>query len=220
MEPIDDKTTDLDSIKRKVKKLLALSKSQNENEAAVALEKANQLLASFNISKTQCENYTERKVKATKAYSGWRSMLALNVAWLYSTYTFRDVGNGEFRFFGQEFDAFIAAEMYEYLSKSVERIARQNIRKNAKTKFRNSYKLGIATNIATRIQQIGKACSWSPQRDDTIKAVESYVGELFEIKKKSFKPKTNSAAINKGFSAGHSISLSRQTTGSGGRFLD
>jgi hypothetical protein len=45
---------ELEGIKRRVKKLLALSKSPNENEAVAALEKARALMGEHRLSEGEC----------------------------------------------------------------------------------------------------------------------------------------------------------------------
>ena len=78
---------ELESVKRRVKKLLALSKSPNENEAASALRKANDLMADYKIIAEQFSDYTKAKVKGTKRFVRWRVVLANAVENLYATFT-------------------------------------------------------------------------------------------------------------------------------------
>ena len=58
----------IEIVKHRVKKLLALSKSPNENEAAAALRKANDLMAAYKFTLEQFSAYTETKVKGTKRF--------------------------------------------------------------------------------------------------------------------------------------------------------
>ncbi|MBR4598749.1 MAG: DUF2786 domain-containing protein, partial [Treponema sp.] len=60
--------TDLNLIKSKIKKLLALSKSPNENEAALAMEKATALMAQYRLDESEFSGYTQKSVKSTKRY--------------------------------------------------------------------------------------------------------------------------------------------------------
>jgi hypothetical protein len=161
----------LEAIKKRIKKLLALSKSPNENEAVAALEKAQLLMEEYHISESECV-YTRHSIKATKRLSKWRCILSNAVAWLYYCETYRSVTSGEIVFYGEEFEAFMAGEMYRYLSKTIERMAKQNIRKGATLKYRNKYKLGIACQLYIRIQEMGKAASWAPQREGKLLAVK------------------------------------------------
>ena len=51
---------DLELIKRRVRKLLALSESPNENEAATALRKANELMAEYSLARNPSPNIRGR----------------------------------------------------------------------------------------------------------------------------------------------------------------
>ena len=80
----------IDNIKRKVKKLLALSKSANENEAVAALKKANELIAKFGFNSDEFSDYMSQKIKTTIRDSNWRFILANAVENLYATYHYKD----------------------------------------------------------------------------------------------------------------------------------
>jgi hypothetical protein len=211
----------IDSIKARVKKLLALSKSPNENEAMAALEKAQELIKVYGLGKSECL-YQSVEVKSTKRYVPWRGLIGGAVSWLYNCHHYRDVGHGTFVFTGDSFDAFMAGEMYTYLAKTIERIARQNIRKNAKAKFRRDFKWGMASRLYDRIETLGKACSWAPEREVKIKTISTYVETALGLTSGTAtkKVKLNFAAVSKGASAANGISLNRQTTASAGRNLE
>jgi hypothetical protein len=104
-----------------------------------------------------------------------RSVLSRAAAWLYCCEAFRSEARGEIYFFGESFDAFMAGEMYRYLSKAVERMAKLNVGKTAKRPYREKYKLGTACAIFTRIQDMGKAASWAPERERRLRAVKKAV---------------------------------------------
>jgi hypothetical protein len=212
---------DLSVIKSRIKKLLALSKSPNENEAAAALEKARKIMEEYHFQENECL-YTRHSVKAVKRLSKWRSVLGNAVAWLYYCETYRDTGTGEQIFFGDEFDAFMAGEMFGYLVKTIERMAKQNIRKNAKYAFRERYKLGIACQLGVRIKELGADASWAPQREKKLLAVRKAMEGQVTVVTKSVKLIGNlsGAAFQRGVRDGKDISLNRQTTGHGGRFIE
>jgi len=215
----NSKTMDIESKKQKIKKLLALSKSPNENEAFSALEKAKQLMEEYGLNEQSCI-YTSQKIKSTKTYNPWRTIIAHIIAWLYNCYKYQDKNDGTFVFNGEEFDVFMAGEMYTYLVKTIERMAKQNIRKNAKHNFRKSYKYGIASRLYDRIETLGKSCSWAPQRESKIKAITEFVQSQENIvSSKTVKTKINNLALGRGYRDADSISLNRQATGHGGRYL-
>ena len=161
----------IDIVKRRIKKLLALSKSPNENEAASALKKANEMMADYNFTAVQFSEYTE-------------------------------------------------AKMYKYLVKTIDRMAKQNIRKNAKYKYRQSYRAGIASRLYDRMYELGQQCSWRNPKE--LKAQKKQIAEFvekqvaIETSKKKFE-KANPTAFSKGNNDADGINLSRQMTGSGTR---
>jgi len=212
---------DISAVKRRIRKLLALSKSPNENEAVSALEKARRLMDEHHLTEGECR-YARRDVKSVKRLSKWRGVLACAVAWLNYCETFRGALSGKQVFFGEDLDAFMAAEMFGYLTKTIERMARRNIRRNAKRAFREAYKLGAACRIACRIDEMGNAASWLPGREGRLLAVrkarEEQVPDLVMENLKL--TGTGSRAFRQGSRDGKSISLNRQATGHGGRLLE
>jgi len=113
-------------------------------------------------------------------------------------------------------------EMFSYLVKTIERMAKQNIRKNAKYNFRKSYKDGISRSLYCRILTLGKSCSWANQREDQISAITEYVHKnknLDFIDKKYKETKLNNTAYHRGFIDANKISLNRQATGGGGLYI-
>jgi hypothetical protein len=148
-------------------------------------------------------------------------ILSKAVAWLNYCDTFRSPETGEIVFYGAESDAFMAGEMYRYLSKAVERMAKQNVRKTATLKYREKYRLGVACQLHYRIHEIGDAGSWAPQRERKLLAVQKAMdGEITIVRKDWKLTGTSGAAFMRGATAGKDISLNKQTTGHGGRYLE
>jgi hypothetical protein len=202
--------SDIETIKRKVKKLLSLSKSANENEAISALEKANNIMQKYSLDEDALK-YNSVRIRATKTYVPWRCQIAAAVAQLYCCYFYRDADSGHYVFTGEELESFIAAEMYTYLDKSVKRIANNNIRKNAKLIYRTSFKSGMASRLSNRIIDMEQAVSWAPKRATKIEEAGAYVKSLTKIKNAKIKKiKLNTYAVNKGYAAADSILLARQ----------
>ena len=210
---------ELESVKRRVKKLLALSKSPNENEAASALRKANELMAVYKLTSEQFSEYIKAKVKGTKRFIRWRVVLANAVENLYATFHYTDHA-GNIVFIGEELDVFMSTEMYKYLVKTTDRMAKQNIRKNAKYKYRQSYRAGIASRLYDRMYELGQQCSWRNPKE--LKAQKKQIADFVEkqvsveISKKKFE-NANPTAFSKGNNDANGINLSRQMTGSGTR---
>lgn len=205
---------DLETVKQRIKKLLALSKSSNENEAASALIKANEMMENYNLSSFQFSEYTEAKVKGTKRFIRWRVLLANAVENLYATYHYTD-RTGHLVFIGEELDVFMSTEMYKYLVKTIDRMSKLNIRKNAKYKYRQSYRAGIASRLYDRIYELGQQCSW--RNPEELKEQKKQIAEFVEkqvsisLSQKKFE-KANPTAFSKGKNDADGISLSRQMT--------
>jgi hypothetical protein len=209
----------LEAVKKRIKKLLALSKSPNENEAMAALAKAQELMKEYRLGESECL-YERHTVKATKRLSRWRSVLANAVAPLYCCETFRSEHHGEIYFYGDSFDAFMAGEMYRYLSRTIEAMSKRNIRKGASLKYRDKYRLGIACQIAFRIEETGRVASWGPEREARMLAVKKALENEVTLTTEKMKLGSGNAAFRRGVQAGNSISLNRQATGHGGRYLE
>ena len=208
-----------EQIKKKIKKLLALSKSPNENEAMAALEKARKLMEENGLSEQDCNVYTE-ETKYLKSRPRWQYIIAKGVAWINGTVIriVNDYNSMVVRFHGAETDVFISKEMYQYLVKTVNRMAKQNIRKNAKKPYINSYKEGMAASLYQRMLQAGELYSWANKRESQLEAIEKYVVELYKVRYeasriKEKKQKTNNIAFYRGANDGEKINLNRQTTG-------
>lgn len=216
-------TENLESVKRRVKKLLALSKSPHEAEAESAMRKANELMTAYKISQKEISDFTSKSVKGTKRVSRWRTILANAVENVYATCHYR-TPDGKVIFYGEELDVFMATEMYTYLCKTIDRMAKQNIRKNAKYNYRQSYRKGIADQLWNRMFYLGWNCSWrSPEELDTQKkAVQEFVNTMVKLKTiQPIKKKTEiSTAYNRGKIDANCVSLARQMTGSGTRSIE
>jgi hypothetical protein len=210
---------DLEGVKKKIKKLLALSKSPVEAEAAAALRKAHQLMREYHLGESECR-YAHNAVKATKRPSEWRAILAMAVAPLYYCETYRSERSGLIMFYGDEFDAYMAGEMYRYLVKTIDRMTKQNVRKNAKLKYRNDYRLGIACRLFCRMKEMGQSASWVGERDAKLLAVKKALESEVALTTDKIKRSKTGNGFNRGVQAADDISLQRQTTGNGGRYLE
>lgn len=210
----------LNTVKRRIKKLLALSKSPNENEASLAMKMANELIAQYRLNESEFSDYTKKVIKSTKRYVEWRAILANAIEQLYATYHYRNVNTGNFIFVGNELDVFMSTEMFLYLTKTVDRMAKNNIRKNAKYRFRQSYRSGVASRLYERIAELGQECSWRnpKQLEQQKNDISLWVHNQTKlVSNESKKTKANMKAWMKGEIDAEGISLHRQMTGCGNR---
>ena len=99
-------------------------------------------------------------------------------------------------------------------------MANQNIRKNAKHHYRQSYRDGVARRLWDRMNELGQQCSWRNPKELVAqqKQIAEFVEKQVAIKtsKKKFE-KANPTAFSKGNNDANGINLSRQMTGSGTR---
>lgn len=213
----------LNTVKRRIKKLLALSKSPNENEASLAMKMANDLIAQYKLNEAAFSDYTSKVIKSTKRFVEWRAVLANAVEQLYATYHYKDVNTGSFVFYGEELDVFMSTEMFSYLTKTVDRMVKNNIRKNAKYRFRQSYRSGVASRLYDRITELGQECSWrNPEQLEQQKNdISLWVHNQTKlVSNESKKTKANMKAWIRGEIDAEGISLNRQMTDSGNRRIE
>lgn len=122
---------DIEKIKDKIKKLLALAKSPNPNEAATALKMAQDLMAEYKIE-TSDVNTIEIDSKITNTYSGYRppryeTELFENIATAFGCNIIHGGNWGKYywRFIGLKHRAEIAAYIGQVLLRKL-RAARSN----------------------------------------------------------------------------------------------
>lgn len=152
-----------EKIVEKIKKLLALSKSPNENEAMAAALKAQALMAKYEIDLSQIETNEDRKIveriycdNGKHEMKKWKYGLATIVAnnfmckmFLYGTSVV---------FYGYEEDAEIALNTFRYLYEAGNRLALKyynNYRKNGMpTKgVMNTYLSGFKAGIKSILEK-------------------------------------------------------------------
>jgi hypothetical protein len=205
-----ENTNDIENIKAKVKKLLALSKSDNENEAFIAMEKANKLINQYELDENALR-FELVRVKSTKTYVPWRSIICNAVSWLYGCYVYRKCDHGIYIFIGEKLDAFLAGEMYTYLTNTIIRSTKKAVRKNAKYIFRRDFKYGMASRIYDRIMELGESCSWSSHRKIKIEAAKNFIERSVKLFSDNYKEvKLNRTAVTRGTLYADGVSLARQ----------
>ncbi|MDR1909498.1 MAG: DUF2786 domain-containing protein [Spirochaetaceae bacterium] len=201
---------DPETIKGRVRKLLELSRSDNENEAAAAIEKANYLMEEYGIDGEGLK-FESVSVRATKYYVNWRLRLAYAVAWLYGCFYYHDRTEGAVVFTGEPLDVFMASEMYQYLVKTTERISRRALRKNAKYFYRQDFRAGIAAGLHDRIHALGGACAWKDRRNSKIMEAADYVRSAVPLEEENPpRRQVKTGAFAAGFEAAGEVSLARQ----------
>jgi hypothetical protein len=200
----------IENINNKIKKLLNLSKSDNENEAYIALTKANKLISEYKLDKDSLR-FESVHAKSTKTYMPYRTIIANTVAWLYSCYHYINDIKKIVVFVGENPFSFLAGEMFSYLINTINRCALKAIHKNSKRNYRLSFKYGMADRICDRIFELGQSCSWAPYRYNKIEEAKNFIVRTTKLESvKRNKIKLNPTATRKGILYGNSVSLERQ----------
>jgi hypothetical protein len=131
LDNLSDK--EAESLVIKIKKLMALSKSSNENEAALAAAKAQELLVKYNIEMSQVENVKLDR-EETRLVNDFKELFGLNVIEWKRDLAFavakgnlcKGVYSGKGMYFlGKKANVEVAQFMYEVIMHDLERIAEE-----------------------------------------------------------------------------------------------
>lgn len=216
---MDDTTA---SIVEKVKKLLALSHSDNESEATLALEKAHHLLSSYNLSladikmtKTTTSVKQDYFCSVEKENELWKKSLVRAIGeYTYCFIYVEDTVQGQnINLVGKEVNVVSAKIMYEYLLQTIERLASRVM-----PSYRASFSMGIVSKLSERIQKLKKKesikCKALVVSDKSL--VMHYFADigLNVSETKVTTPHTIDQGYMAGRKAGEKISLNEQIGGS------
>lgn len=157
----------------RIRKLLAMATSANEQEAAAFAGKAQALLAEHNLTPDDIKGEEDDELgmdvsTLTDSYP-WRRPLADAVARMYfCSYAYGDVVRGKTKydvhgFIGRKHNVEVAKLMFDYLWRAVDRMARdaaKAIPKKQQSPFRVSFRWGASRRLVDRIEErIGAAKS-------------------------------------------------------------
>ncbi|NEP44274.1 MAG: DUF2786 domain-containing protein [Okeania sp. SIO2H7] len=140
----------------KINKLLALANSPNENEAALAAEKATELLTKYNLSIADLgpdeeETIRTEAVETTSRYVTWKMLLLAGIATANGCRALRSKNDGNMTLIGTQTNIAVAQSLYKYLTKAVERLAKRH--KGKGRAFLNAFRVGCSTRIRHRLEQ-------------------------------------------------------------------
>jgi hypothetical protein len=153
------------SVLDKIQKLLALTQSPNENEAAVAASKAQELLTLHKLSMVDIENHSGEKSKSDEVVANkikmdvskwqpWKWQVILSGGVARACYC-ETVFHGRFSitFIGAEEDTLVAKELFVWLKDQIYRLGIEESRKYASLvhplRFRPNFWLGCAERVAS-----------------------------------------------------------------------
>lgn len=158
----------MEDIILKIQKLLALSKSSNENEAHNAMIMAQRLLIKYKLSIKDIDQYENQNIKVNENRTGikfrgknWKSNLSRVVADNFGCYLFYRTGRThEICFYGKEEDVIICNIILEYAIKCINSNGDKLIKKMKQDRRRkhfegikNDYALGFVSGLDEKFKQ-------------------------------------------------------------------
>ncbi len=217
----------------KINKLLALANSPNENEAALAAEKATELLTKYNLSLADLgpdseEKITTGTVETTSRYVTWKMLILAGIATANGCRAMRSKNNGNMTLIGTSTNIAVSQSLYEYLTKAVERLAKRH--KGKGRAFLHAFRVGCATRLRHRLEQYRKEMEEegiagngesSPTPAIVVRsmfeknnlAIEEYLNnEGFKVKTQRREQISSEQGYFSGYKAGDRISLNQQQT--------
>ena len=209
-----------------VQKLLALSKSANEHEAALALAKAEALLEKYRLDMTQIEMLTGQKEEIIEDQDPlidsnditlWEAKLAHRIAWLYGCTTIR---SGDImKVIGRPSDIIFVRYLVSFITLELFRLSVDVLYKKRKD-YKDSWFLGAVDVILKRLQQSKEETQQSFNNPHAVMTInnryEEAMKKLNELYPVTFtggidKPrKFNSEAYTLGRIAGSKVQLSHK----------
>ncbi len=218
------------NIIEKINKLLALANSSNENEAAVAVEKASLLLAQYNLSladlgSDDLTDITELVVETTSKFISWKMLLLSGIAEANGCQALRNNYKGNMKLIGSHASLIVCQNLYDYLSKAIDR--RAKYRQGRGRAYLNAFRVGCATRLSQRladqrqeIENSGIAGSSEAAATPAIvvrsmfEKSESAIAEYLkqqgvQIKTQSYQL-SSELGFNSGYQVGDQISLHKQ----------
>ena len=212
----------------KIKKLLALSKSQNEHESQNAMLKVQEMLMKHKLSLKdveECElepiTTEERETGFTFTKAKWKGKLGKLIGDNLSCYTFfRGYRSYQVVFFGKDDDVAIAEITYKYaidcINSEVGKLRRQAYKEyGTSIGIENDYALGFISGLETKFnEQKAKHQEWGIVLSKPKEVVEQYEEMSKGFSKKSLSLSTqykgNSEAYYKGEKDGKEFDITNK----------
>jgi len=203
------KNSKMDNIIDKIKKLLRLSTSNNENEAALALQRAKELMDKYNLSEVSLndqfieDNFNENNVfeiglKFTaynKRLPVYKDIIAANIANIFSCKSIRNypiIIDNEIKYciglIGFEADVIIAEYAIEYTINFIDKKVKElyalykKLNKKKPKRFKLSYTIGVLNTIEQKIQQLASYKNNNDLYDSTTDIDSENLEKMLTIK--------------------------------------
>ena len=221
------------SIVERIKKLLALATSSNENESTAAAEKASVLLAQYNLGLADLgpnhqEEIDQSGVETTSKFVTWKMMLLSGIAEANGCTGMRNTYSGSMFLVGSSTNLIVCKHLYEYLSSAIEKRAKYRKGSGRGLAYLNAFRVGCATRLRQRLleQKWEMEESGIPGSADTAATPAIVVRSMFEknqqaiakyletlggkVKTRTGSQISSEAGYNSGYEVGDKISLNQQ----------
>ncbi len=216
----------LDRVLQKIQKLLALKGSPVQAEAEAAAIMAHKLMMKYKVSiqdlEIEQEQIEESEITSGHRLKDWRRTIYDVTARtnfcraVYSRYSGGYYRKDFFRvrFVGKKAHIATATWMAVYLIGAIDRIAKQQIPRQAKQQYRREFRLGMAYTIAYNLSQMYHQEEIDPETRAVVvtedKALHEYLDQLGGEEMVSVKAPRGSRAFYRGLVAGEQVQLSIQ----------
>lgn len=186
---------------QKIKLLLNLAKSPNENEAATAAAMALKLIEKFNITDEQLQDieasdkpiYTDDNLLLeTETLADWKNILALVVAKKYDCYAIQEenvlsTGERSFKYFvyGEDEDVTIAKQLFNYVYGEITKLVNNKCFGRGDL-FLDSFAEGAVNGVRINIEYENFSVTGIVKAKETVEEVKKDV--LAPIEKAPTKP--------------------------------
>jgi hypothetical protein len=189
-----------------IRKLLALGKSPNVNEAASAIEKARILMQKYNLLDSDINQTTEDIIEIDFILSHTSKDQSLKLAFYLKAFNVRPIQikrnigvekikfEESVRFIGKVADVAVATYIFCYVNENVERYATDYVKKikKDKTKIKYDFSLGFISAVCNKLIELQKEndAKLTPTETDQINAlvvctnalINQYMKEKYEDK--------------------------------------
>lgn len=164
-------------IKDKIRKLIQMTKSANQHEAAIAAAKVQQMLSEHNLTMESVQLNTakmcaqESKCKTRQALEDWAYILAVRTSKAFDCDYYHDRSFGYTVFIGVGVDSEVCSWMYGYLYKTLLKLSSEYLRskecrrlraKKSIHAAREAFLRGAVSIISDRLQSQKRICPVTP----------------------------------------------------------
>jgi hypothetical protein len=211
-----------EKIVEKIRKLLALSKSDNPHEAAIALQKATQLMEEYQIKNIDLipeQDVTHSDLEqVTGQHFIWANTLALACANMFDCTTINYTQLKSFRFIGNDQNILCANQLFWHLFRAWKSMCNTDYirdKPSDRKLYRKSHGLGFASMIYKRVQELTEK-----RHDNIVKStgtdlvvvsdfkLDQYMEDNFQLRKsKSRTLTTSGSGYMQGVAAGNKVQL-------------